>query len=342
MSEYYQNSSWDGVKKAAKIKFMKSPYFHLLLFFVTFATTFIAGMEWSTGRPAPYTVTDFPGGIQYAVAILFVLGFHEFGHYFAARFHKVNTTLPYFIPFPPIPFFLNFGTLGAVIKTREPIKTNKAMFDIGVFGPISGFVACIILLVYGFTHLPGQEYLLAIHPDYFASTYGENALSLEFGNTLIFSFLRDVFTTSGDFVPPMTEIYHYPLLCVGWFGLFVTAMNMLPVGQLDGGHVVYSMFGGKIHNHVSAITLIAITIIGVGGIFSGILQTEISFGWSGWLFWALILYFVIKIKHPPVPYFEPLDTTRLALGWLSILILLLSFSPTPFVISIYESIQLSD
>ncbi|MEG8946059.1 site-2 protease family protein [Rosettibacter firmus] len=313
----------------------KSSYLiHLILLIITFLTTIIAGLEWTTGKIGPYEITDFTKGLPYAISIIFVLACHEFGHYFAAKYHRVKATLPYFIPFPPIPGFFNFGTMGAVIRTKSITPNNKAMFDIGVAGPISGFIACIIVLIYGFTHLPPVDYILTIHPDYFSPEYGKDTINLEFGSTLIFEILKYLFTKPGDFIPPMSEVYHYPYLCVGWFGLFVTAMNLIPVGQLDGGHIIYSMFGGKIHEAIAGISMIILMILGAGGIISSLFGLPFEFGWSGWLFWALILFFVIKIKHPPVPYFEKLDNKRMILGYIAIAIFILSFSPTPFIISL--------
>lgn len=303
------------------------------LFVITFITTVVAGIEWTTGRPGPYNVSDILKGLPYSLSILFILTVHEFGHYFAAIRHKVKATLPFFIPFPPIAGFFNFGTMGAVIKTKSPIQTNKAMFDIGAAGPISGFIACLIVLIYGFTNLPSVDYILAIHPDYFTPEYGKDAISLEFGDTILFLLLKELFTSPGDFVPPMSEIYHYPYLCVGWFGLFVTAMNLIPVGQLDGGHIIYSMFGSKKHEAVASISMIILLFLGIVSLVSSFVDIGVDFGWTGWLFWALILYFIIKIKHPPVYYFEKLDPVRMFWGYCAIAIFLLSFSPTPFVIS---------
>ncbi len=322
------------VNKKRKKSFYSSPLFHLLLFVITVITTLIAGMQWTTATAGPYEISDFQRAIPYTVSILFILSCHEFGHYFAAKYHGVDVTLPYYIPFPPIPLFINFGTMGAVIRTRSVIRSNKAMFDIGVAGPIAGFIASLIVLIYGFTHLPPVDYLLAIHPDYFSPDYGKDALSLTFGDTLLFSFIRDLFASPDAFIPPMSEVYHYPYLCVGWFGLFVTAMNMIPVGQLDGGHVVFSMFGEKIHEHVAGISLLFLAIFGFLGIFDSLFELNLGIGWSGWLFWGFILYFVIKMKHPPVHTFEKLGVGRMALGYFAILILIVSFSPAPLVLSL--------
>ena len=331
--DIFENPAGFEFKKKKK-SFYSSPAFHLLLFVITFITTIIAGMQWTTASGGPYEFSDLTKALPYTLSILFILSLHEFGHYFAAKYHKVDVTLPYFIPFPPIPMFINFGTMGAVIRTKSPIRTNKAMFDIGVAGPIAGFIASLIVLIYGFTHLPSVDYLLSIHPDYFSPDYGKNALSLTFGDTLLFSFLRNAFADPNAFIPPMSEIYHYPYLCVGWFGLFITAMNMIPVGQLDGGHVVFSMFGTKIHEHVAGVSMLFLGVLGFMGVFDSLFELNLGFGWSGWLFWGLILYFVIKMKHPPVAEFEKLGAGRMALGYFALLVLLLSFSTAPLVLSL--------
>ncbi|MHB9040764.1 MAG: site-2 protease family protein, partial [Melioribacteraceae bacterium] len=127
-----------------KKKFKHNYLLHIALFIVTFITTLIAGIEWTTGKNGPYQTEDLYQGLPYALSILFILGVHEFGHYFASVYHKVKATLPFFIPMPPIGLF-NFGTMGAVIKTKTEIPNNKAMFDIGAAGPISGFIACVIV-----------------------------------------------------------------------------------------------------------------------------------------------------------------------------------------------------
>lgn len=320
-------------KAFSKNKFEQNYLLHIVLFVVTFVTTLLAGTKWTTGKIGPYDLNDLLLGLPYSMSILFVLGVHEFGHYFATLYHKVKATLPFFIPFPPIMGFPDFGTMGAVIKTRSAIPNNKAMFDIGAAGPISGFVACLIVLIYGFTHLPGQEYIMQIHPDYLSPEYGKGAVGLEFGNTLLFVLLKEIFTNPNQFVPPMSEIYHYPYLCVGWFGLLVTAMNLIPVGQLDGGHIIYSMFNEKKQEAIAGISMIILLFLGVLGVMNSSMNLDIHIGWSGWLFWAVILYFFIKVKHPPVAQFEELNLSRKILGYIAILIFIISFSPTPLIIS---------
>ncbi len=334
MAEYYTQPEFTTDYVKVKKKKKNKIWINIFLFLITLVTTTISGVQWIKGFGLQ-DISVLLVGLPYSLSILFVLGCHEFGHYFAAKYHKVDATLPYFIPLPSTElFFLNFGTMGAVIKTKSQVPSNKAMFDIGIAGPIAGFVASLLLLVYGFTHLPGKEYIMAIHPDFDLPTYGKNALGLTFGDTILFSFIRNVFTNPGQFVPPMSEIYHYPFLCVGWFGLFVTAMNMIPVGQLDGGHIIYSMFGEKKHYIIAQICLGILVIVGLLGLGDVLAGWNIGFGWSGWLFWAFILFFVIKVKHPPMPVFFHLDSKRKILGYISIFILLISFSPSPFSISL--------
>lgn len=332
MSDYYQTDQTDISGYTIKRK-KNSVIIHIVLFIATFITTTIAGAEWTTGTMGPYELDHLLIGLPYSIAIMFIISFHEFGHYFAAKFHKVDATLPYYIPFPNIPGFLNFGTMGAVIKTKSPIPTRRAMFDIGVAGPIAGFVACLIVLVYGFLHVPGKEYILSIHPDYFSPDYGKTGIQLEFGNTLLFSFLKLIFVHPGQFFPPMSEVYHYPFLCVGWFGMFITAMNMIPVGQLDGGHIAYTMFGGESHFKIAVMSFVVLFVLGIAGFLEIFMNLELVFGWIGWLVWALILFFVIKLKHPPISGNDELDVKRKFLGYLSYVILIISFSPTPFMIS---------
>ena len=333
MPEYFSKPylSTDAIVVEKKEK--KRYLLHIVLFVVTFITTTIAGVEWIRGFGGPFEISSLLVGLPYSVSILFILSCHEFGHYFAAMYHKVKATLPFFIPLPSFNgIFINFGTMGAVIKTKSVVPNNKVMFDIGVAGPIAGFIACLLVLVYGFTHLPGVNYILSIHPDYFSPDYGKTGLALTFGNTLLFSFLREVLTSHAQFVPPMSEIYHYPFLCVGWFGLFVTSMNMIPVGQLDGGHIIYSMFGEHKHYALAQIAMGILLILGLIGIGDEVLGWKTGLGWMGWLFWGLILFFLIKVKHPPVPYFEPLDKKRKMIGYFSIFILVVSFSPAPISI----------
>ena len=151
--------------------------------------------------------------------------------------------------------------------------------------------------------------------------------------SILFSFLRYIFVNTNSFFPPMGEIYHYPYLCAGWFGLLVTSMNMIPVGQLDGGHISYTMLGNENHIKISSISTIVLAVLGFIGVLDALLGLNYGFGWSGWLFWAFILYVVVKLKHPPVPDVLPLDRKRMFLGYISFFIFVISFSPAPLMIN---------
>lgn len=317
---------------------------HFALFALTFVMTTIAGMLWQGETDLVY----FHVGLPYSISILFILSCHEFGHYFAARRHRVRATLPYYIPIPPLPMFVNFGTLGAVIRTKQPIPHRSALFDIGIAGPIAGFVASVIVLILGFLTLPGPEFILSIHPDYnFTTGMSESAepgFVLTFGSSLLYVLLEQLFSSPDAYVPPMTEMYHYPLLVTGWFGLLVTALNMLPAGQLDGGHVTYAMFGSRQHL-VGRITVGALIFFGGVGIFPALLdlagfvdeavammQSIPHFGaifWPGWVFWAAIILFVVKVEHPEVPEFAGLGPRRRLIGWLSYVMFALCLIPAP-------------
>lgn len=323
-------------------------WLNIVLFIATFFTTTVAGVQWIGKNP--FELTNLSYGLPYSISILLVLGVHEFGHYFAARFHQVKVTLPFFIPFPPTPFFLNFGTLGALIRTKAAIPSRKAMFDIGVAGPLAGFIACVILLTIGFLTLPDRSYILAIHPSYDFLTHSTNesqGLPLEFGQTLLYRFLSWALSDPGrQFVPPMSEIYHYPLLCVGWFGLFVTAMNLIPIGQYDGGHISYTMLGNR-HRTVARTSFATLLILGLPSVIDTILREALGYftnaypdqiipyaqySWSGWFLWALISFYVVKLDHPPVYDETPLDSRRLVIGWITFAVFVLCFSFSPFTI----------
>jgi len=302
---------------------------HSGLFLLTLLTTTIAGVVWL--NVDPFDLRNLALGLPYSLSLLFILTCHEFGHYFAARYHGINATLPYYIPFPNfvIPYLYNpFGTMGAVIRTKSPIPSKKIMFDIGVAGPLAGFAATLVILVYGFTHLPSTSYILSIHPDYFTGT--PSGPPLTFGSSLLYNFLSTILTDPAkEFVPPMTEMYHYPFLCAGWFGLFVTAMNLIPVGQLDGGHISYSMFGAR-HRIVANTAMIVLLVLGFCGLIP-VLGIQFPFGWPWWLVWAALIVFIIKIYHPEIEGEEELDLNRKSVGWITFLIFVVCFIPSPFV-----------
>jgi membrane-associated protease RseP (regulator of RpoE activity) len=321
-------------------------WLHLLLFVTTLLTTSLAGLQW-LGRPSDVLLmnrfSDLAAGFPYALSLVGILACHEFGHFFASVYHRIKATLPFFIPMPPLSFLLNIGTFGAVIRTRERIRNSVQLFDIGVYGPLSGFVVALGILIYGFATLPPLSYLYTIHPEY--ALYGGEipveSGSFMFGKNLLYWLLEKIFNNPNT--PPMTEVYHYPFLCAGWIGCLVTALNMLPVGQLDGGHIIYAMFGLKTHRVLARVFLGIILALGLpvlaAEILAGYNNTVLlaalpawylNIAWPGWTFWALMLIVVVKIDHPPVMFETPLDARRRWIGWASLVMFALCFTPVPF------------
>lgn len=317
-------------------------WLHLSLFILTLYTTTLAGVAWSSHDP--FDLSNFSYGLEYSLLLLLFLSAHEFGHFIAARIHGVDVTLPYYIPFPGTMMNMmpNFGTLGAVIRTRQRIPSRTIIFDIGVAGPIAGFIVCVIILAIGFATLPGIEYLQTIHPDY-PLVHVPQGGDLFFGKTILYSFMEKVFANSTGYIPPMSEMYHYPMLCVGWFGLFVTALNLLPVGQLDGGHLMYGLFPKRIHRIIGIITVSALAVISIPSLVIGLAEDSLPHwlnwlnaiavpGGSSWIFWVVMLLFIIKLRHPAAVDESPMDMKRKIIGVLTIIIFILSFTPSPIVL----------
>ena len=299
---------------------------HIGLFVATLVSVTLAGVQWV--NKDPFQLENFQFGLPYGCALTLFLLAHEFGHYFAAKFHHVTTTYPYLVPAPPFLLAVNpFGTFGAIIKIKSEIRSKKALFDIGISGPLAGLVVCVGLLLWGFTHLPPKEYLLSIHPEY-ATLPAIPESGFRLGDSVLFYGLRIYFSTFG-YVPPMTEIYHYPYLCAGWFGLFVTALNLMPIGQLDGGHVIYSLLGERLHKIVAATFFVLLTAVGLVSLIL-LIGWDIQVGSIGWLLWSILLFFVIKLKHPPVLDDSGLSNSRRILGWTTIILFMLIFPPIPF------------
>jgi membrane-associated protease RseP (regulator of RpoE activity) len=312
-------------------------WINILLFIATFITTTFAGVAWVGKNPEQ--LLNFPAGLTYALLIMLVISTHEFGHYFAARIHKVPVTLPYYIPFP-LPGLNPFGTMGAVIRMKATSYSRKSLFDIGAAGPIAGWITCLIILIIGYMTLPGIEYLYDIHPE--IAINGLSDKGFYFGDNMAFSLMGNIFAPTGSFIPPMNEVYHYPFLCVGWFGLLITSLNLMPIGQLDGGHIIYCMFP-KYYKTVAKIFFVLLLIFGMIGLFPvleyyDVLKTSgfspitdwlMQFGSVTWLIWALLVLFVIKIEHPDTlgREDEKLDSSRMAIGLFCIFIFIISFTP---------------
>jgi membrane-associated protease RseP (regulator of RpoE activity) len=235
---------------------------------LTVITTMLAGAEWTHGKSVlvpGYSWEDFLSGIPYAFCFLSILATHELGHYFTAMYHRVRTTLPYFIPLPPFPMM--FGTLGAIIRIKQQVKSTQQNFDIGIAGPLAGFVIAVGFLWYGFTHLPPPEYIFEIHPDYqqFGLNYAQYVYQPEFfqnggldvflGKNLLFLFFENM-VADPQRIPNVHEIIHYPFLFAGFLSLVFTSINLLPIGQLDGGHVLYGLVGHTWHRRIATVVFI--------------------------------------------------------------------------------------
>ncbi|HYW35237.1 MAG TPA: site-2 protease family protein [Balneolaceae bacterium] len=302
---------------------------HLGLFIVTFATVSLAGAEFvgyqGTMFPASMPdLIDISRGAIFAGLILAFLGVHEFGHYFAAYFHKIRVTLPYFIPIP-----FGIGTLGAVIRIRQKINHSYEMFDVGAAGPLAGFLIALGVLLYGFMTLPHPSYItsfagseplkqyIRLHGTFPSNPLapGEQGGTIAVGNTLMYSFLASFFRN----VPPMWEMYHYPFLFAGWLGLFFTALNLTPVGQLDGGHILYSLIGFRKHRLVARIFFCILVTLGGIQAIPPIHLLLSSWGWStahglfSLFVWAIILSILLfKAFHGNYKWITPVFIGSLA------------------------------
>lgn len=300
---------------------------HLGLFVISFVTLTLAGVQWL--NKDPYELSNFSLGFTYAWLTLSFLLTHEMGHYVAARLHGVDTTLPYFLPFPPYSVIMPFGTFGAVIRIRSELKDRRTLFDVGAAGPVAGFIVCILILFWGMTHLPTIDYLYNIHPNY-RSLAEIPTDGYRFGKPLLFVVMQALVASPNVFVPPMNEVYHYPFLCVGWFGAFVTALNLLPIGQLDGGHIAYAMLGSR-SNRLSQLVLVVMMLLGTAGILP-LIGINFPYGWPGWLIWSVVLALLLRsrrFQHPVLEDVEELGTLRQLVGWSCIIIFLLCFTVVP-------------
>jgi Zn-dependent protease len=307
------------------------PMLNIIMFLLTVVSVMLMGALYGYEGPIPNTfigqimtaVTHIWLGWPFALSLLSILLAHEFGHYFASRYHKSSASLPYFIP---MPFISPFGTMGAVIILKQHIKNRRTLLDIGLAGPLAGLFVAIPVLIYGLATSP-----LGPVP----------ALSNLEGNSLIYLFLK--YVIHGQLLPaPLTYGGLNPILYwlrfffttaptpvggldvqlnqvawAGWVGLLVTAMNLIPVGQLDGGHIVSALFGKKVSK----------TFPFFLGIFAllGLL-------WPGWWLWVAILLFLGRNYDAPLDQITQLDTPRRVLAIIGIIVFILVFIPAPLSI----------
>ena len=285
-------------------------WINLLLLAGTVATTTFAGalvwLAYVGGQSLG--ATDFVNGALYfSIPVLTILGLHELAHFWMARRHHVEASWPYFIPVPPP---LLFGTLGAFISIREPFPNKKALFDIGVAGPLMGFAASIPIAIAGL--------YLSIHSPVVPANYcGVSILGVNYGNLLLgvplFWELLALF-----FPPSLVSLS--PLALAGWVGLLVTAINLLPAGQLDGGHVFRALFGDR----VRFVSYAAVILLFGLGLF-----------YTGWLFFGILILF-LGVRHPPpLNDLSPLDKKRFAIGAFAVGVLLTGFVVTPLAVPPY-------
>lgn len=243
----------------------KTYLLHGGLFLITLITTTLAGAEWMFGRlfiPFDGMQTlgwpEFVAGFQFSVPFLAILTVHEFGHFFTAQANRVRVSLPYYIPLW-LGIGQTIGTLGAFIRIRDFINSRRVYFDIGIAGPLAGFVLALGVLWYAFTHLPPPDYIFTIHPEYkkWGLDYGKYAYqhmppgaSFTLGDNLLFSFFK-TYVADPARLPHPNEITHYPFVLAGYLALFFTSLNLIPIGQLDGGHILYGLIGRKLFRRVS-------------------------------------------------------------------------------------------
>jgi membrane-associated protease RseP (regulator of RpoE activity) len=270
-------------------------WLHVVLFLLTLVTTTVAG-AWQTGADLLSDPRAIVSGLPFAVTLMSILLVHEMGHYLTSRYHGVKATLPYFIPAPSF-----IGTFGAFIRMQSSPPDRRSLFDVAAAGPLAGLVLSVPAVIIGFQ-------LSTVAPQNSA------AGGITLGSSLLLSFLSKV--TLGVNADDANIMLH-PIGFAGWIGLLVTAMNLLPAGQLDGGHVTYALFGRR-YIWISRLTVITLLTL-------GILRW-----WDGWLIWGILLLFMGVRHPPPVDPDTPLDAKRKFLGWFLLATLAVTFTPVPF------------
>ncbi len=313
-----------------------NPWINLGLFIATVISVLYAGALYSYNGPSPDNLLGqllaplkhLELGIPFAVSLLAILLAHEFGHYLAGRYHKTVVTLPYFIPFPLSPF----GTMGAAIQLKEPPKNKRILLDIGLAGPIAGLVVAIPVLIYGLTLSKIAPLPTSISGDFVLQIEGNSIIYLLSKYLVFHQWLPVPLDFNG--LPPLLYWIRYfftgepsplggldviinPIAWAGWAGLLVTALNLIPAGQLDGGHLAYTWLGKK------ALYLWPFILVGL---------VLLGFVWSGWWLWALLIFFLGRLYAEPLDQITPLNRSRKALAILGLVIFLLVFMPVPLKI----------
>jgi len=292
-------------------------WLHILLLLLTFFTTLVVGahLEWNflQGFP-PFALDDgffFPGiwalrsghlllGIPFSLTLMLILLAHEMGHYLYCVKYRVSATLPYFIPFPTL-----FGTMGAFIRIRSPLRSRNILFDIGIAGPIAGFAVALAALIFSLG-------LSRVAP------FGAATPDIQLGYPLVFTLVRKLLMVSGHgrgiVGIPLDRLYLHPVAIAAWVGMFATSLNLLPGGQLDGGHIIFAV-SPRAHKRISNATILALIPMAF-------------FFWTGWLIWAVLLR-LSGMRHPGVSEWPETTTGRRYLAIAGLLMLVLTFAPAP-------------
>jgi membrane-associated protease RseP (regulator of RpoE activity) len=281
------------------------PGLALTLLLATIFTTTLAGVAISGAITEDVEITGslLLSGLPYALALMAILGVHELAHYLTARFYKIRATLPYFIPVPPASFF-PFGTFGAFIQMRSPVPNRRALFDVGIAGPMAGFVVTIPLLLWGLAHstpvsLTEESGIL-------------NVTSFQ-PSLLLLALLSKLALGSG--LTATTALKLHPVAVAGCLGLLVTALNLVPVGQLDGGHIVHAMFGQRMG--------------AVIGQVARLLVLALSFVQQEFFLWAILLFFIPVVDEPALNDVSELDNQRDWWGLVALGLLVSIILPVP-------------
>jgi membrane-associated protease RseP (regulator of RpoE activity) len=265
------------------------------LFVLTVLTTLISGARLEGVDPLVRPL-DLLKGVPFSFTLMGILFVHEMGHYLVSKHYGVRTTPPFFIPGPWFPF--GIGTFGAFIRMRSPILRKRALLDIGAAGPIAGFVVALGAVIVGL------KLSIVIEADSFQHGY-------TYGSALLFSALAHLLLQ----VPDGYGVGLHPVALAGWFGFFVTSLNLLPIGQLDGGHIAYALLG-KRHRAVSVAMVLVLLVLGF-------------YGWPGWYVWAFLTT-VLGVRHPPIADEEiSLGLRHKIVGWASFALFVLTFVPVP-------------
>ncbi len=279
------------------------PILNLGLFVLTALSTLAAGALLTGVIDMTSPASWLSAGGPFALTLLSILGVHEFGHYFTARYYKASVSLPYFIPAPP-PIFL-FGTLGAIIRMRSPARDKNSLFDIAAAGPLAGMLIAVPAILLGLSWSVVEKIPQGVE-------------LMRFGDPLLLRWL--VYLKFGT-IPAGRDVFLHPVALAAWVGFFVTALNLFPVGQLDGGRIAYALFGPW-HRTVGIVTFVSLLALGV--ITSS----------ANWFVWAALLFFLIGFHHsPPLDDLTPLSPARRVIGVACLILLVLLIPPVPIDIS---------